>query len=255
MTLLTPVARAIKDLRRELSAEAEQHPEGSPTKGRLLSLLDLSDDELLDEVLAKVDANPERDDCPSEDVLRALALRERSIHDAAWEHVLSCSPCSQQVRALGGPRRRASGSSAARPWVLAAAGVAAVVAVSFILQSSALFRDRAFGAAQTATADLRLYEVRRADEPVVQRGPIILPRSRVNLTLLLSLGFDAGPYEIQLVDASRASLSASTGRAAVVNGVMTLTSEMRLEGVPTGAYQLALRADGDDWQLYPVEIR
>jgi hypothetical protein len=53
----------------------------------------------IDLVLGSANPNPERTGCPC-DVLVALARRQRMADDPAYEHLIKCSPCYREVRAL-----------------------------------------------------------------------------------------------------------------------------------------------------------
>jgi hypothetical protein len=67
-----------------------QHPDSSGFR---------PEDEI-DEVLASVHPNPERIGCPGDEVLRALAKRERPIGDPGYEHIVNCSPCYRAFRSF-----------------------------------------------------------------------------------------------------------------------------------------------------------
>lgn len=54
-----------------------------------------------DEVLSRASPNPERIGCPSRETLIALARREQPIGDPAYEHLLRCSLCYRDFKALG----------------------------------------------------------------------------------------------------------------------------------------------------------
>jgi hypothetical protein len=55
----------------------------------------------IDQVFGRANPNPERIGCPSHEVLVALSRRERPIGDRAYDHLIECSPCYLEVRALG----------------------------------------------------------------------------------------------------------------------------------------------------------
>jgi hypothetical protein len=59
----------------------------------------IAEDEI-DLVLGGANPNPTRDGCPPREVLSALARRERPMADPAWEHLIKCSPCYREVRAI-----------------------------------------------------------------------------------------------------------------------------------------------------------
>lgn len=54
----------------------------------------------IDEVLSRANPNPERVGCPSRDTLVALARRSQPLGDPAYEHLLKCSPCYLEFKAL-----------------------------------------------------------------------------------------------------------------------------------------------------------
>jgi len=54
----------------------------------------------IDEVLSWANPNPERIGCPSREKLIELARRALPLGDPAYEHLLKCSPCYREFRAL-----------------------------------------------------------------------------------------------------------------------------------------------------------
>src|SRR5262245_14362952 len=54
--------------------------------------------ETFDRLFGGANPNPDRIGCPSSDVLRALATRQRPIGDPAYEHLTRCSPCYREFR-------------------------------------------------------------------------------------------------------------------------------------------------------------
>ena len=49
--------------------------------------------DLLKDYLLTAFPNPERKDCPDEQVIKGLAERAVPLHDAAMQHVATCSEC------------------------------------------------------------------------------------------------------------------------------------------------------------------
>ena len=224
---------------------------------------DLTDGaELLDEALARANPNPGRVGCPRRDVLIALARRERTIGDPAYEHLLKCSPCYQEFRALvraADGRRRTT--SARRWWVSApaAAVILAALGTWFVLSSGE--PDIAPGSAppvQTAElqveVDLRKYTVMRSEEPTSDLPPLSLPRGRLAVTIQLPTGSEAGSYEIQVLDSDARPLASARGTAQIRNFVTTLQATIDLHLLNPGGYQLGVRREGDDWRLFPVRV-
>lgn len=56
----------------------------------------------LDEVLGTANPNPSRAGCLSPTVLSELAARNQPLGDPAYEHLLTCSECYREFRALQG---------------------------------------------------------------------------------------------------------------------------------------------------------
>jgi hypothetical protein len=219
----------------------------------------------IDLVLGHANPNPTRDGCPPQEVLLALARRERPIDDPAYNHLIKCSPCYREVRALqqsAGVQPRATPRSP-RWWRAAAAAVLILgVAGAWFLLSRP---DRSLPAAGSpevskpvevgAQVDLRKYTVARSDEKQAEPGPVSLPRARVKLTLLLPVGSDPGRYEVQVLDSNLVSKVSAVGEAEIRNYITTLEATLDIGVLPPGAYQLALRRHGEDWRLFPARVR
>lgn len=58
----------------------------------------------LDRVLSRANPNPDRVGCFSREVLEALAAREQSLDDPAYEHLLNCSECYREFRGIQDPQ-------------------------------------------------------------------------------------------------------------------------------------------------------
>jgi hypothetical protein len=87
------------------------------------------------------------------------------------------------------------------------------------------------------------------------REPLVLRRGRVVLTLLLPVGSEPGRYEVQVLDAELVSRAFATGTAELVNQITTLRTTLHLEQLPAGAYQLAVRRDDEDWQMFSAQLQ
>jgi hypothetical protein len=217
----------------------------------------------IDQVLARANPNPHRKGCPPRDVLAALASRERPIEDPAYQHLVQCSPCYREFRAIQQGRVGASPAraSARAAWPL---GVAAVLLLAAAVGWFALSGDRArddgadpapSGAADLrAELDLRNYAVTRSDQAADPQPPLVLPRGRVELTLLLPVGSEPGPYEVRLIDDNLQTRAAGSGSAELRDYVTRLHTSLHLSSVAPGRYNLALRQAAEAWQLFPVQL-
>ena len=77
----------------------------------------------IDEVLSRANPNPERIGCPPRETLVGLARRAQPLGDPAYEHLVKCSPCYREFRALQEslPSQSARRSSWSRGWMAVAA--------------------------------------------------------------------------------------------------------------------------------------
>jgi hypothetical protein len=58
------------------------------------------DDDEIDRVLAQANPNPGRVGCLSRDTLISLAARHQPLNAPGYEHLLECSECYREFRAL-----------------------------------------------------------------------------------------------------------------------------------------------------------
>jgi hypothetical protein len=103
--------------------------------------------------------------------------------------------------------------------------------------------------------DLREYVTSEKETSSGLRQPLALPRRRLYVTVSFPFGFDPGPYEIQLLDSERRPRASASGLAAVRAQGTTLQTTLDLTSLPSGAYQLAVRRQSQDWHLYPAQVQ
>ena len=221
-----------------------------------------SEDEF-DEVFTNGNPNPDRIGCPSRDVLEALSKRERPIEDPAYQHVSNCSPCYREFRAFQQARGAAT-HARRRFWSVVSAAAAVVIVGSMTAwflsapTRNAEPQDEAVPITQIGelhtVLDLQKYTVVRGEQSEKQ-PPLTLTAARHRLTVLLPVGAEPGPYDVQLLDSSQQSKASTSGEARILNYVTTLDAQLDASSVPRGEYQLALRRRGDDWHLYRILIQ
>jgi hypothetical protein len=85
--------------------------------------------------------------------------------------------------------------------------------------------------------------------------PLEVPRGRVNATILLPVGSSPGAYEIRILDGDLRVRASAKGSAEVRNFVTTLEAPIDLSTVDVGEYQLTLRREGGEWQMFPLRVR
>ena len=218
----------------------------------------------IDELFARANANPTRVGCPTRGVLIELAHKRRPISDPAYEHLAKCSACYREFRAFQQAATTHTMSFRKAAWVAAAAAVTIIVAgAAWFLSPSRGERgtlsqpsvQESQVAEQRMEVDLRKYSVTRNEQQKPETGPVSLARARSNLTILLPVGSEPGGYEIQVLDSGLRSQASASGEAAIRDYVTTLQTTIDLRALSPGAYQLALRRHGEDWRLFPAEVK
>lgn len=216
----------------------------------------------IDELFARANANPTRVGCPARDILIGLAHKTRPISDPAYEHLAKCSACYREFRGFQQTTHWTSLRRAA--WVAATAAVIIIMAgaVWFLVPSRGergTLPQPSVQESQVAErrmeVDLRKYSVTRNEQQKPETGPVSLARARSNLTILLPVGSERGGYEIQVLDSGLRSQASASGEAAIRDYVTTLQTTIDLRALSPGAYQLALRRHGEDWRLFPAEVK
>ena len=209
----------------------------------------------IDELFGRANPNPERVGCPPREILIALARRERPLGDPAYEHLTKCSPCYLEVRSIQEverqQRRRRLFQLVA--WTSAAAAVvlAAVVAGWMFLGSA----GRKSVAEVRTELDLRPYALTRGASQPGNLPPLSLQRGRAMLTIILPAGSEPGAYEVQILDSGLASRASGAGTADLRDHMTTLQTGLDAGSLSPGAYQLAIRRSGEEWQLFPAHVQ
>jgi hypothetical protein len=221
------------------------------SSGRREGLARLAHPTEFDELFGRGYPNPDRVGCPSREDLIALARRERPIGDPAYNHLKECSPCYLEGRAIQEAdalqyRRRILS------WAAAAALIVSTGSAAWFLTT----REAGVASGGTplrAQLDLRPYAITRG-EPQRDLPPLAVPRADLILTLLLPTGSEAGSYETQIRDSNATVRASARGDAELRNYVSTLEVAVRLGDLSPGAYSLAVRRDGNDWQQFPIRL-
>ena len=206
----------------------------------------------IDDVFGRANPNPDRIGCPPRDVLVALARRERPIGDPAYDHLSECSPCYLEVRAL----KEAADLQRRRvlTWAAAAGLVLATGSAGWLLLNRGTSGEPIATELRTQL-DLRPYALMRGETPQSDRPPLVLPRARVLLTLLLPTGSEPGSYEVEIRDASATVKASAQGHADLRNQVTTLDVVLDLRSLSGGTHQIAVRRREEDWQLFPAQAQ
>ena len=213
----------------------------------------------MDLLFGRAHPNPTREGCPPPELLRRLARRELPIDDPAYDHFAKCSPCYQELRAL--QQADAAKIPARRRMMLVSA---AVLALAIAGSWFALSRTDDSGSAPSARADvpprmasldLRPLATTRSEEQRAAATPLEVPRGRLNATILLPVGSSPGLYEIRILDSDLRVRASTKGSAQIRNYITTMEAAIDLGALDAGEYQLTLRREGGEWQMFPLRVR
>ena len=205
----------------------------------------------IDELFSGASPNSARANCPPPQKLIEVARRRGAIDDPVYQHLASCSDCYRDFRRIQQANPPARRRSPVLPWIAAAA----VVLVTAVSARMFLFNHHGREIGQTNSRlelDLRPYALtrgaQRSDVP-----PLLLPRRYGTFAMLLPTGSEPGTYQVEVRDSRFATRVSATGDAKLENHVTTLPVTLDLGALPRGAYQLAIRRNGEEWQLFPAQ--
>lgn len=202
----------------------------------------------VDYLFANASPNPNRDGCPSRDELIRVSRHEEPMGDPVYLHIVRCSPCFQEMRALQQERVR---GRRVRTWLVAAAVVALIAVGSWWVGRS----PRTSSAAIIATTiDLRPFTVMRGDTQSPPPPSVIIPRGRLDATIVLPLGAEPGSYEVRLLDDAPSVRAQSVGEAEIKDSMTTLHTTLDADSLPAGAYHLEVRHLGGEWRRVPARV-
>lgn len=202
----------------------------------------------LDYLFANASPNPNREGCPSRDELVRVSRLETPMGDPAYAHIVRCSPCFREVRAL---QQASATTRRTRMWAVAAAAVVALI-VGASWWTTRLSRDASLVA---ITIDLQPFAVMRGDTQLPPPAPIVVPRARLDATIVLPLGAEPGTYEVQLLDRAASIRMTATGEGEISGSVTALRVPMNTVDLPADTYQFQVRRADGDWRSAPAEVK
>jgi len=202
--------------------------------------------------------NPDRIGCPGETFLKQLVRDRDSIEltDARLKHVARCSPCFREFVAL---RDQPKQKTPTRRAIFTGAGViAAAAAIGIAVQRRPHGGPPVEPEPRVIDIDLRKFGGTRGVDSAPAPAPpqIDLPRTLLDLRIILPFASPAGQYEVQILRADdlATGLKAS-GMANIEHGLTHLEVKMDLRGLPPAHYQLGVRRIPFDWLPVPVDVR
>lgn len=202
----------------------------------------------LDYLFANASPNPSREGCPPRDELERVSRLETPMGDAAYTHIVRCSPCFREMRAL---QQASATGRTARMWSVAAAAV-----VALIVGASWWMAGPPKDAARVATTiDLGPFTVMRGDTQSSPPAPIVIPRAQLDATIVLPLGGEPGTYQVQLLDDAQSVQAEAIGEASLIDSVTSLHATLDTAALPAGFYYLEVRRTGGGWRRIPVRVQ
>lgn len=199
--------------------------------------------------------NPDRVGCPGTARLREVAARREIVEDAHWEHITHCSPCYREFldekERLRGARKHARRRTA----MAGTAVLVILIAVGAYMLRSRPLRETAQIAPEPATLDLKDGSGVRGDAKTLGRAVPVLPRKKLELTVVLPFGSEAGAYQFRLVDGEGRVLTSGEATATLASGTTTMKAMLNTSELREGDYRFAIRQQALDWIIYPVRLR
>lgn len=206
--------------------------------------------------------NPERVGCPGSDILKGLAERQIGLASAKdWVlHLGCCSPCFIEYTAF---RRQAHRRKVFEYSFASAALVVLIVAGVWLWKGHRFpwFGEKpnvpVVAAYKPMTLDLRNWLVFRGEQPPgAHRGPIQLPRERLDLTIWLPIGSESGNYTVQVSSELGQQLVTATGPAVIrKEGVTALKVKLDVSKLNPGSYVLSIGHPGEQPNSYPLIVK
>ncbi len=195
--------------------------------------------------------------CPDETFLRALARRSNSIDlmDPRVDHAATCANCMDRLLAF---RRDYQSQRRKLAWVLAGAACV-IVAAGLMAWSRYESRQKMLAQAPPVPELVDLWNAAtyRGQQPS-QLQSVLLPASRIRLTVILPQFSQAGQYLIAVTrDQNGNGLMAEGTAGTTASGVQErVTVDLDLRKVRAGAYFLSTTHEQNQAAYYfPLQIK
>jgi len=215
--------------------------------------------------------NPERVGCPSPAILRAFVEDPASVTPAELNelHILKCAECTRELMTLRGKRESIKISNlptlernrphlAWREVVLTV--MCGVIVAAVVHLGGDLFRTRTTttkDAIVSKAIDLSSYAATRGSEQGGGDQVISLPRTKLDLDLLLPYPSKAGRYRVTVTKHEDGTevLTAVTGTTVVAGTRTKLRIVLDLSEFSPGRYYLDLIEQSEsEPQLFPIDL-
>jgi len=190
----------------------------------------------------------------------AVAPDSFSLDDARVEHVVKCAYCFPRLLDLRSQKAIRRAPRLRIALIVAACIVcltAGIALVRFWYPAQVRLHNSAVA---VVTLNLTDYGTLRGTnpEPSVPQTALVLPASRIDLTLILPRFSDAGAYSLSISANRQSEHSLASGRSTAVphGDQMVLRIPLDLSAMRPGDYVLSTELDGDGGaNYYPVRIQ
>lgn len=246
--------------------------------------MDSQDRDLVARYFRAKNPNKERVGCPDLSVLEQIASGSLEPGSPWYDHLTNCAACFLQTEEL----KRSSDSARRRHvrWAVGVAIAASVLLAVLVWWRSAAGKELEAGPVRgpevqqpkstapvpappperaevrpketakvvaLAIVDLSAFAVARGAETSGVAIPRIRPIEQ-RMNLLLPVASEVGKYNIRLLDRDLKRARETTGVAVLKDG-RTVLPIILDASVNPGLYQLALQHEGEDWRLYPLDVK
>ena len=201
--------------------------------------------------------NPERIGCPAREALLDLARKgPRSGQGrGVVDHLTCCSQCFVEYEQF---LRQEKNAKAIRLLALCAS-VAITVGLAiwfYAFRGQAGTPEPSF---EVATIDLRqqfrLRGEQIPDSPPAEGTVPVIPAKQVTLSIVLPIGSEEGPYEIQILDQQESLRFAGQGEAVFEDRNVLLRVDADLRELQPGTHFLGVRKPEFRWAYYRVRVQ
>lgn len=206
--------------------------------------------------------NPERKGCPDSDTIKAMASGKLIGEKARswWPHFAACSPCARELVAF---QKQAKGWKTIQFAAIAATILIAVAIGVWLIvhggllgpeEGSETIARQSPVSYQPAVLDLRSRSLVRGGS-TSNDPPLELPRHRVFLSIYLPTGTEPADFDVEIAQQADQPILTTSGSANLRDHITVLEAKLDLTALPPGAYLLALRQKGWDWNYYRLALK
>jgi hypothetical protein len=217
------------------------------------------DPDIIRRFFLSANPNPNREGCPGNAVLQAIAENTLAPNDPARLHLAHCSPCFSEFRELK-LRREAQQAKQNRTYRWQSLAIAAGLILAVFLALRLWFSYRASASVELAAAKTVNLEdrgaVRGEQEPDATGEAITLPHRFVRLQVILPRFSTPGSYTIGVTRTKAEKNMVEGTTVAVKHGPqMTVTISIDLHSIRPGHYFLSvIHGPQDPPNYYSVTI-